>query len=142
MITRPLDLASRLRPAPRNFDGWFFVSVGVIVLGFGLFGSRFVLTPGLGVDFQLPEMTGARAQALETTHNIAVTETGLIIADDGIITLKHLEEWLGKEGKITRDPVLLVRADAESKTSQLIAIAQVARQAGFRILWAAREQAE
>ena len=31
MITRPLDLASRLRPAPRTFDFWFFVNIGLIV---------------------------------------------------------------------------------------------------------------
>ena len=33
MITRPLDLASRLRPEPRSFDWLFYVNGGVIVLG-------------------------------------------------------------------------------------------------------------
>jgi biopolymer transport protein ExbD len=142
MITRPLDLASRLRPAPRNFDGWFFASAGLIALGFVLFGSRFVLAPGLGVEFQLPEMVGAREQAVSTTHNITVTETGLIIANNGPITLPRLEQWLDEEGKIKRGSTLLVRADADAKSSQLIAITQLARQAGFEVLWAAQEPAK
>ena len=58
MITRPLDLASRLRPPPRNFDVFFYVNLGLMVLAFTVLGSRFVLAPGFGVDFQLPEMQG------------------------------------------------------------------------------------
>ena len=32
MITRPLDLASKLRPEPRNFDWLFFVNAGLLSL--------------------------------------------------------------------------------------------------------------
>ena len=45
MITRPLDLAAKLRPPPRSFDALFWVNVGVVVGFFALFGSRFVLAP-------------------------------------------------------------------------------------------------
>jgi len=61
MITRPLDLASKLRPPPRDFDFVFLVNGGLIVMFFMLFGSRFVLAPGLGVDFIMPEMPGGGA---------------------------------------------------------------------------------
>ena len=67
MITRPLDLASKLRPPPRNLDMLFLVNGGLLVLFFMLFGSRFVLSPGLGVDFRLPVMAGALANATATT---------------------------------------------------------------------------
>ena len=76
MITRPLDLASRLRPPPRSFDSLFFVNVGVIALFFFVFGSRFVLAPGLGVNFTLPELRGADAGAARTTHVISVARPG------------------------------------------------------------------
>lgn len=142
MITRPLDLASRLRPAPRNFDAWFYVTVGLILLAFFVLGSRFVLAPGFGVDFQLPEMAGVRAQAVKTTHDVAVNDTGLIIAEEGSITLKRLGEWLKEEAKTTKEPTLLVRADAGVKTSQLTKIAELARAAGFRVVWAAQEPAK
>ena len=59
MITRPLDLAAKLRPEPRRFDALFYVNVGVLALFFLVFGSRFVLAPGLGLDFKLPEMPAA-----------------------------------------------------------------------------------
>lgn len=141
MITRPLDLASKLRPAPRNFDGWFFVNIGLIVLGFSLFGSQFVLAPGLGLDFQLPEMAGARAEATRTTHDIAVIDAGLIIAEEGSISLKRLGEWLKEEAKTTKDPALLVRAGANVPTSEQAKIVALARTAGFRVVWAAQEPA-
>lgn len=139
MITRPLDLASRLRPPPRNFDAWFYVNVCLIVLAFFVLGSRFVLAPGFGVDFQLPEMAGVRAQAVKTTHDVAVNDTGLIIAEEGSITLKRLGDWLKEEAKTTKEPALLVRADAGVKTSQMTQIAELARAAGFRVVWAAQE---
>ena len=53
MITRPLDLAAKMRAEPRSFDALFYVNVGVLALFFLVFGSRFVLAPGLGVDFKL-----------------------------------------------------------------------------------------
>ncbi|MEO6569645.1 MAG: biopolymer transporter ExbD [Opitutaceae bacterium] len=141
MITRPLDLASRLRPAPRNFDFWFFVAIGLIVLAFSLFGSRFVLAPGLGIDFQLPEMTGARAQATRTTHFISVNEGGLILAEASI-TLERLAEWLKEEAKTTKDPVLLVRLETGVKVSLATRIAELAKSAGFGVVWAAQEPAK
>lgn len=49
MITRPLDLASRLRPPPRGLDWLFVMNVALVALFFSLFGSRFVLAPGLGL---------------------------------------------------------------------------------------------
>lgn len=59
MIVRPLDLASRLRPEPRDFDALFYVNAGMLALFFSLFGSRFVIAPGLELDFQVPVVAGA-----------------------------------------------------------------------------------
>ncbi|HEX2852850.1 MAG TPA: biopolymer transporter ExbD [Opitutaceae bacterium] len=139
MITRPLDLASKLRPMPRNFDAWFLVNVGLILLSFSVLGSRFVLAPGLGVDFQLPHMKGARAEASRTTHDIAVNDAGLIIAGEGSITLQRLGDWLKEQGKVTKEPALLVRASAGVPSSMQADIVGLAREAGFRVVWAAEE---
>jgi len=94
MITRPLELSSRLRVAPRSFDALFWVNVGALVLFFGLFGSRFVLAPGLGVDFYLPELGGARGGAVRTMHVISMVGSGLIFTDDGALPLEQIEGWL------------------------------------------------
>jgi len=94
MITRPLDLSSRLRAVPRSFDALFWVNVGALVLFFGLFGSRFVLAPGLGVDFYLPELGGAKGGSVRTTHVISMVRSGLIFTDDGALPLEQIGGWL------------------------------------------------
>ena len=60
MITRPLGLNARLRPLPVAHDALFYFNVLLTVFFFSLFASRFVLAPGLGVDFRMPELKGAR----------------------------------------------------------------------------------
>lgn len=132
MITRPLDLASRLRPAPRNFDFVFLANGGLIVMFFMLFGSRFVLAPGLGVDYVMPEMPGALANASRTTHVISVIRPGLILVDDGAINFEQLRSWLKVQARNTKQPSLLVRASASKvPVSDLTDITSAAHEAGF-----------
>lgn len=141
MITRPLDLASKLSPPPRSFDGLFFVNVGLLVVFFALFGSRFVLAPGLGVDFRLPEMPGALAGAATTDRVISVLPSGQIFAD-GLLNMAQLREWLKVEAKKSKQPSLLVRAGAGVPVSQLADIVSAAREAGFvRVVLGAEERA-
>lgn len=138
MITRPLDLASHLRPAPVFSDALSYVSVGLIGLLFGVFGSRFVLLPGLGMDFNLPVNPSARAGAVPTTHVISVKRGGLIFTDGGALNLAQLRVWLSDAGRAKREPVLLVRASADVSMADLSEITTAAQQAGFvRIVWGA-----
>lgn len=142
MITRPLDLASKLREQPRSFDFLFYVNVGLVVLFFSLFGSRFVLAPGLGVDFQMPEMAGATAGAVPTDRMISVRPSGQIFVADGLLNLPQLNAWLKGEAPKLRNPSLLIRASAGVPLSQLANITSAAREAGFvRIVVGAEEPA-
>lgn len=141
MITRPLDLASKLRPEPRSFDVVFFVNVGLIVLFFSLFGSRFVLAPGLGVDFQMPELHGARAGAAPTQRVISVLPSGQVFAD-GLLNMAQLRDWLRTEARKLKEPSLLVRASAGVPLEQLAEIVGAATEAGFtRVVVGAEEPA-
>ncbi|MSU64880.1 MAG: hypothetical protein EXS38_01985 [Opitutus sp.] len=141
MITRPLDLASRLSPEPRSWDWLFFVNGGFIVLYFFLFGSQFVVAPALGIDFQLPAEAGAVAEARSPTCFISVTDSGQIFAGDGLRSLAQLQGWLREEAKAARrQPVLLVRASKGVKFSLLTEITTKARGAGFAgVMYAAVE---
>ena len=130
MITRPLDLASKLRPEPRNFDALFYVNVGALALFFLVFGSRFVLAPGLGVDFELPKLPGAVSNAVTTTSTISVKNSGQIFAD-GLLSLPQLREWLKTEAKKNKHPSLLVRMSAGVPVSVQNEIVSAAREAGF-----------
>jgi biopolymer transport protein ExbD len=139
MITRPLDLASKLRPEPRNLDWLFFVNAGFLVLFFVLFGSRFVLAPGLGVDFRLPTIAGADAGARAPTHVVSVVNSGQIYTSDGLRKLNELKDWLAQNAKGTRAPLLLVRGSAGVPMSVLADISSAAAATGFDVLWAASE---
>ena len=131
MITRPLDLASKLRLEPRNFDFLFFFNVGVIVLFFTLFGSRFVLAPGLGVDFQMVQVPTSALGVARTTTTISVKRDGQIFAPTGTVTLPQLRDWLRVQAKLFKVPVLLVRADGSVPMEVLAGVCSAAHEAGF-----------
>jgi biopolymer transport protein ExbD len=137
MISRPLDLASKLRRPPRNFDWLFFVNVGLIALFFGLFGSRFVLVPALGVDFRLPEMPGATP--VQVTQTINVTAAGQIFTAEGGMQMSDLRVWLRVQAKSTKEPVLNVIADKNVPLERLTEITSAAAEAGFVRVVAAEE---
>ena len=142
MLVRPLDLASRLKPEPRSFDFLFYVNVGLIVLFFSLTGSRFVLAPGLGMDFRIPAMPGARAGAAATDRVISVLPTGQIFVADGLLNAAQFRAWLAAEAAKLHEPSLLVRASANVPVAQLADITSAARAAGFaRVIVAAEEPA-
>ena len=137
MIARPLDLASRLRPEPRNFDWLHYVNAGLLGLFFTLFGSPFVLAPGLGVDFQLPIASGARLNAKPATHHLTVLATGQILTSHGKIELEKLEAWLREQIRGTRESFLLVRGDRGVPMATIGAISSAAKRAGFHeVTWA------
>lgn len=131
MITGPLNLAARLRPPPRNLDGLFWVNAAFLVLFFGLFGSRFVLSPGLGVDFSLPAMPGALSGSTTTPVVIAVKDAGFIMTEDGRLNLGQLGAWMKTRVGTRSDLRLLVQADASLPLQDLSAILELATAAGF-----------
>jgi biopolymer transport protein ExbD len=130
MITRPLDLAAKLRPEPRNFDWLFYVNGVLLVLFFALFGSRFVLAPALGLEFRLPKAEGANAGASTTTHHINVTNSGVILASSRL-TLEQARDWFKAEARTEKAPVLLIVADAGVSAGTIAEIGGAAMAAGF-----------
>jgi biopolymer transport protein ExbD len=141
MITRPLELASKLRPEPRYFDWIFFINAGLVVLFFSLFGSRFVLAPGIGVEFLLPQVAGADANARPATHYVTVVNAGQIFAGDGLRNREQLRAWLTAEAKKEKQPSLLVQANQSVSVSIALDIAGLAKEAGFEVRVAAIDAA-
>lgn len=139
MITRPLDLAPKLRPEPRNFDWLFFVNAGLLVLFFSLFGSRFVLAPGLPLTFRLPAVAGANSHARPPSHVIGVISEKLVVTGDGLRKIDELEGWLKKQAERTKAPLLLVWAGEDLSMALLANVVNAAGAAGFEVIWAAGE---
>jgi biopolymer transport protein ExbD len=140
MIARPLDLASRLRPVPQGTGALHYVNVGLLGLFFSMFGSRFVLAPGLGVDFQLPQQPEAQAGAAQASNVISVLRSGQIFTDEGLVDMAQLRDWLRSRATREGHPTLLIRASSEVTLSELIEIEGAAHDAGFRVLLGAEDR--
>jgi len=140
MITRPLNLLGYLKAEPTRLDAMFYVNVGLLAVFFLMFGSRFVLAPGLGVDFLVPTVKGAAKGARTTTHHITVQRSGQILADDGLVTKKQLVEWLRREKTKTPKPSLLILAGAGVPSDELAEIFSLVQGAGFSVIWGALDR--
>ena len=135
MITRPLELSTRLRPSPKSFDFIFLVNGALIGLFFALFGSRFVLSPGLrvnGRDFRLGSSFAALSGAIPTSVVISVTSSEQIFIENGPVgSTEQLRDWLAAQGKKQPGAALLVQADDSVSQKVINAIVDLASQAGL-----------
>lgn len=142
MITRPLDLSTRLRPPPRNYDYLFWVNGALIALFFSLFGSRFVLSPGFGMGKNselLPIVPNAVSGAVPTQLTLNIMENGQLYVESGMVTLPMLDDWLATEAKRVPHATLLVRAPAKTGLDALTDIMNAANKVGFTVQVAANE---
>ena len=133
MITRPLDLAARLTPVSRGWDALFYVNTGLLAVFFLLFGSRFVLSPGLALDFELPKATAAATSARITDVVIAVPAAGMAVVDGAVVDYAGLGEWLRTKAKAEAPGPrrLLVHAAGGLPARDLSKIYDLAADAGF-----------
>ena len=139
MIARPLELAARLRPPPRGYEFVCYVNVGFIALFFVLFGSRFVLSPGLGMDFEVPVMRSALAGAVSTDVVIALKGDDLAFVDGAKVNFLGLRQFLVERAKLRSGLRLLVQADASVTARDLTEVYDMARLAGFASVQIAAE---
>jgi hypothetical protein len=137
MITRPLGLSERLRPAPRSFDAWFYVNAILLGLFFALFGSRFVVSPGVEVenpDFHVPVVAGAMSGAVPTRMVIDLPRPGVAFTDEGVQTYARLGEWLKRQAAIRPGGRVLIRADGRVvPTQDLLEVFELVSAAGFEV---------
>ncbi|MDI1247334.1 MAG: biopolymer transporter ExbD [Lacunisphaera sp.] len=140
MITRPLELESRMSPPPRDLDFVAWVNVGVIVLFFGLFGSNFVLAPGLpvGVGEQgtlvLPSVGAASQGAGTASVVVSYRSDNMILFEGGMyLSLSELRKHMDKVGYTKQHPgaVMLVRADRQVTVQAFADLCEMAREVGF-----------
>ena len=135
MITRPLQLSDRLRPPPRSMDALFYVNVVLLGLFFALFGSRFVLSPGIEVlqpDFAIPASEGG-GSPVSTMAVISILGPNMVFTAEGRMSFGELAVWLptqvGRGGEM--DARLLVRADIRVSAEDVMKISDLATKSGF-----------
>lgn len=147
MITRPLELQSRLSPPPRDLDFFAWVSVGVIVLFFSLLGSRFVLSTGEPIDTDGPPGGVVLPQGGTVTENVGAASVvvsyrrdDVILFEGGMYTLLELRKHMEAYAKEHPKAVMLVRADRQVSMQAFLELCEMARQVGFANVIAAAEQ--
>ena len=134
MVTHPLDLNSKRRPPPRSFDWVFYVNVGIIVLFFSLFGSRFILSPALVVDgtpFNAPVRPHNQISYVAGTMVISIKANGQIFIESGLVSPTQLRAWLEEKIKSAPDASVLLRADASVPIEKILEISAMVTDAGF-----------
>ncbi len=135
MHVRPLDLASQLRPEPRNFDAIHFVNIGLLLLFFALFGSRFVLGPAVVIKDSPLLPPGVPAETLSFTESTAVVSikaNGQIFTPEiGRTSFSQLQVWLAQKARQAERPSLLVVADRSVSYQELSRLYAAASEHGF-----------
>ena len=137
MITRPLELESRLSTPPRDLDFVAWVNVGVIALFFVLFWSRFVLTPGLrvGVNESGALELAAGGVGAEDTGPASVVVSyrrdNVILFEGGMYSLLELKVPMEAYAKKHPGAVMLVRCDRQVSVQDFVALCDMARAVGF-----------
>ena len=145
MLTRPLELESRLSSPPRDFDFVAWVNVALIVVFFGLLGSRFVLAPGLliGADkegFDLPKTATAGMQYSNTASVVvSYRRDDVILFQGAIVKLPELRERLAAYAKQHPGEVLLLLADRHVTMQAVSDLGVMAQSVGFAYVQLAGE---
>lgn len=145
MITRPLDLISRMSPPPRELNAVAWLNVGVIVLFFGLLGSRFVLAPGMAVGvgepgtIVLPVSGPASASPGAASVVVSYRRDNVILFEGGMYSLTELRKHLEGYAKGHAGAVLLVRADRQVSMQAFLELCEMAREVGFANVLVAAE---
>ncbi len=146
MITQPLDLQSRLSPPPRDLDFFAWVNVGLIVLFFGLLGSRFVLVSGIPIGVEgdanlvLPAVAGAMQNAAPASVVVSCRRDNVILFEGGMYTLADLRRHMRSYVEKHPGAVMLVRIDRQVSTQSLLDLCEMAREVGFANVVVAAEQ--
>jgi biopolymer transport protein ExbD len=146
MITQPLELQSRLSPAPRDLDFFAWVNVGLIGLFFALLGSRFVLAPGLPVglgresSLDLPRMGGATSGEAPASVVVSYRRDNVILFEGGMYNLTELQKHMSAYAKQHPGAIMLVRADRQVSMQAFLDLCEMARAVGFAHVLAAADQ--
>jgi len=145
MITRPLDLESRMSPPPRDFNSVAWVNVGLIVLFFSLLGSRFVLATGVLVGvgeagvIELPSVNPASASTAATSVVVSYRRDNVILFEGGMYSLAELRKHMERYTRNNPGSVMLVRADKQVSNQALADLFAMAGAVGFKNVLLAAE---
>jgi len=138
MVTQPLDLASHLRPPPRNFDVFFYADIALLAVFFVLMGSQFVFAPGMPMS--LPTMKGTSELAQPADLVVSMRGDNVVLFEGGLFPLAGFEARLTAIVKARGAETVLVRVDRQVTAQGLLDLCAAARAAGAKNVQIAAEE--
>ncbi len=139
MITQPFEFEKHLRPAPRSFDVFFYVNVGVLALFLSLFTTKFVLAPG--VPISVPELGDANKNAQVTGLVVNLQRDNLILFEGGRYSMDGFKQRLGEVIAAKGTTRLLLRVDKQTSAQALVTFTSIATASGCDVQIAAEAPA-
>jgi len=139
-----LSILNLDREAPRaaKLGFWPFVDICVIGLFASLYGSSFVIAPGINIE--LPQSNHVQVPVAQRLQVMSVDEVGgeeQIYFEDRLLKLETLEKMLRLRGQISEEVTLLIRIDAMVSAQTITSIFEIAEAAGYRsIQWATEDR--
>ena len=126
-----LDLEKEI-PKPARLSFWPFVDICAIGLMFAVFGSKFIMTPG--ITLALPEVENSQVAIAPVYEVVTVTEVKgeeMVFYQDSVLDLESFAKLLAERGYLPKDATLLVKADARVSMQTLSSLSELAIEAGY-----------
>ena len=131
MNIHPLELEKEV-PAGVGISFWPFIDICLIGLFAAVFGSKFVMAPGIAV--QLPEVVEPKSSISARLHVLTVDEVEgkeMIIFQERLLNLKTFAKLLEENGPVAAGTDLLVRADAKVSWQTLSSLIEAAEKGRY-----------
>jgi biopolymer transport protein ExbD len=109
-----------------------------LLLIFFMISTTFVETPGLTI--KLPESTAQTISREPKELKIYLDKTGQIFHQDRPVTLEQFKGLLRETGSTAKETTFLLLADREARHGRVVALMDLAQEAGFGKLAIATEQ--
>ncbi len=141
MKLRKLELEKEV-PQPAKLSFWPIADVLAILVFAGLFGSKFVVAPGLAIA--LPEIDSPATDVATEYHMLTIGEVDgkeMIIFQDSILDLESFKRRLeSSDRSIPPGVTLLALLDSSVSMKTLAPLWEIASSAGYRDIKIATER--
>lgn len=130
-------------PTPAKLSFWPFVDLCAIGLFFALFGSKFIIAPGIGVE--LPRLESEGITMAENYEVLTVNEVEgkeMIMFQGTVLNLDSMRRLLNAREEVQEGVTLLVRSDAAVSMKTLVSLSEIATEAGYARIQLATEMRE
>ena len=141
MDIQPLNLEKEV-PVGAGISIWPFIDICLIGLFVAVFGSKFVMAPGIAV--QLPEVIEPKSSISARLHVLTVDEVEgkeVIIFQERLLNLKTFAKLLEENGPVPEGTDLLVRADAKVSVQTFTSLIEAAEKGRYSHIKLSTERA-